>query len=375
MKTIIKISFLLIALSKVSFGQTCTASYTYSGSADTITFNNTSTLSNAHYYWSFGDGDGSNIKNPIHIFPDDGQYLVTLFSHDTISNCSNYIEKLITINKPDTISCNLFYTDTVIGVSYQLTNLTSGCNPYYSVSGDTGPCYNALNCWFGGGWQSALFVSKIKAVHSDTISYKVFKEYFQTVKFNYSSSLNYQNCSANFEININYQVNGALVTFAAMNRNATSYQWEIVGFGNPIYVTTPTMSHLYPYPSPFEKTFPWLVVLRTHDITNNCSDTVTQSILIKNPNYSIYAGIKEENSFSNFSIFPNPVSNSLTIDLENYSYEKTQASIINSLGQTIYKINLSNKTTTFDLTGFDSGLYFLEISTDKSISRKKIIKQ
>jgi hypothetical protein len=161
----------------------------------------------------------------------------------------------------------------------------------------------------------------MKAVHSDTISYKVFKEYFQTVKFKYSSGLNYQNCSANFEFTINYQANGALVKFAAMNKNATSYQWEIVGFGNPIYITTPTMSHLYPYPSPFEKTFPWLVVLRTNDSVNNCGDTLTQSIIIQNPNYSILAGIKENNK-SNFSIFPNPVNSFVTIDMENYSYQE-----------------------------------------------------
>jgi hypothetical protein len=88
-----------------------------------------------------------------------------------------------------------------------------------------------------------------------------------------------------------------------MNRNATSYQWEIVGFGNPIYKTTPTMTHLYPYSSAYEKTNAWLVVLRTNDIPNNCGDTVTQSIVIKNRNYSIYAGIKEESNTSVFSLF------------------------------------------------------------------------
>ena len=374
MTNTVRLLIVLLALTKASFGQVCIANYTYSSSADTITFTNLSIVSNGHYYWSFGDGDGSNLANPKHKFPDDGQYLVTLFCHDTVSNCSNYIEKTITVNKPDTISCNLFYTDTVIGLGYQVTDLTTGCNPYYSTSGDVGPCYNSLSCWFGGGWESALFVSKMKAVHADTISYKVFKEYFQTVKFRYSSNVNYQNCSANFEVTINYQTNGALVTFAAMNRNATSYQWEIVGFGNPIYITTPTMSHLYPYPSAFEKTFPWLVVLRTHDAANNCGDTLTQSILIQNPNYSILAGIKE-NNMSNFSIFPNPVNSFVTIDMENYNDQNSEVSIINSLGLNIYRSTLSNKTTTIDLSGFISGLYILEIKSGDSVSRKRIFKQ
>jgi hypothetical protein len=375
-KTIIKISFLIVAFIKASFGQTCVVNYTYSGLADSIVFNNTSTVTNAHYYWSFGDGDGSTQANLTHIFPDDGKYLVTLFAHDTISNCSNYLEKWLTINKSDTISCNLFFTDSVYSNSgYLITNLTTSCVPFYNIEGDAGPCSNALNCGFGGGWESALFSAKIKAYTSDSISYKIYKEYFKTVKYNYSSSNNYQNCSANFEVSINYQSNGALVTFAAMNRNATSYQWEIVGFGNPIYKTTPTMTHLYPYSSAYEKTNAWLVVLRTNDIPNNCGDTVTQSIVIKNRNYSIYAGIKEESNTSVFSLFPNPVSSSLTIDLENTINTKTEVSIINSLGQSVYKTTLSNKINTLDISNIDKGIYIVEIANSKHISRKTIIKQ
>jgi hypothetical protein len=362
---------LIIGLTKSVTGQVCTANYLYSGTTETITFTNTSSVSNAHYYWHFGDGEGSNQKDPVHIFPDDGTYLVTLFCHDTVAGCSNYIEKHIVVNKPDTISCNAYYKDTVVGDTYSITDLTTGCNPYYSTTGDVGPCGNYMGCWFGG-FENSLFVSKMRVQHIDTIACHMYKEYFRTVKYQYTSATNYQNCSANFEVIMNYQTNGVLVTFSAMNRNATSYQWAIIGFGNPIYVTTPTMSYLYSYPYCF-KTYSWLVTLSTHDTNNNCGDTLTQSILIRNPLWAIDEGIKEL-SEEQFSIYPNPVSTSLNIIFASPSSSR-QLTVFNSLGQKIHSSTLNPMTSSVDFSSFDNGLYFIEISSDKSVSRRKIIKQ
>lgn len=367
------IIILLIGLIKVTVGQICTANYTYSGTGDFRSFTNSSIVSNAHYYWNFGDGEGSNQKDPAHIFPDDGTYLVTLFCHDTVSGCSNYVEKSVVVNKPDTFSCNAYYTDTVIGLNYQVTDLTTNCNSYYTTNGDVGPCYNYFNCWFGGGFESGLFISKMKVYYADTITFHVYKEYFRTVKFQYTSATNYQSCSANFEVLMNYQTNGVLVTFSAMNRNATSYQWEIIGFGNPIYITSPTMSHLYPYPASCYKTFPWLVVLRTQDTNNNCGDTLTQSILIRNPNWDIFSGITEHEE-NDFIVYPNPVSNNLNVSFSTFNSTR-HITVYNSIGQIFYTSACNSKISTIDFSTFDHGLYFVEISSDKGIVRRKIIKQ
>lgn len=372
----ILLSFLVISLTFNA--QTCVANYTNTGSADTITFTNNSTLSNPHYYWDFGDGSGSNVKDPIHIFPDDGKYLVTLYCKDTISNCSNFYEQWLSITKIDTVSCNLLLSDTIVNcggsdMCLVTTDLSTNCSNV-SVDCDAGPgLNNAWGNWLGGGWISALFLDRLQAYTYDTIyGYRIFKEYYKTVEYKYSANTNYQNCSANFEININYQTNGALVTLSAMNKNATSYQWEIIGFGNPVYVTTPTTSYLYPYVS-YEKYFPWLIVLRTNDTNNNCGDTITKQILVKNPYYVSPTGI-EELEMSTFSMYPNPVFDFITINSNNSDIRNIELKIYNNLGQVVYNTTINDFQDKINLSSLISGIYTAEISHKNSVTRKKFIK-
>src|SRR5579863_1221448 len=128
------IILILIIVSKISTvnGQ-CISNYSYTGVAtDTVDFTNLSVASNAHYYWNFGDGSGSNVINPIHVYPDNGEYLVTLYVLDTISNCSNFYQNWITVVKPDTITCDVFFTDTIQLAGQNndgliITNQSSNC--------------------------------------------------------------------------------------------------------------------------------------------------------------------------------------------------------------------------------------------------------
>lgn len=46
--------------------QTCTAAFTCNIVDTTVSFINLTTASNAHYYWDFGNGNSSNIKDPVH---------------------------------------------------------------------------------------------------------------------------------------------------------------------------------------------------------------------------------------------------------------------------------------------------------------------
>ena len=357
----------------------CNANYSYSGATNSLTFTNLSTVANAHYYWNFGDGSGSTATNLIHIFPDNGKYLVTLYGLDTISNCVSVAENWISVIKPDTITCNLLLSDTIIACGSDdcliPINLSSNCSGL-NISCDAGPGLNLIlpwNCWLGGGWINALFLERLQAYTFDAINgYRIYKEYYKTVPYKYLSSVNYQNCSANFEVDINYQATGALVTFTAMNQNATSYQWEIIGFGNPIYITTPIASHFYPYIS-YEKYFPWLVVLRINDTINSCGDTISQSILIKNPYYAFPLGV-DELSTTNFSFYPNPATNNLTIDFSKL-YSKAEIEIYNTLGEKVIAAHSKEQVTNIDITKLPEGIYVLQVTAGNKISSQKFIKR
>jgi Secretion system C-terminal sorting domain/PKD domain len=255
----------------------CTANYSYSGTTDTLTFTNQSAVLNEHYYWNFGDGSGSNEFSPIHVFPDDGKYLVTLYGVDTITNCVDVKENWINVVKPDTIACNIYFTDTIIGTSPQTTNLSTNCSDFNLGCHVFASAQNICNGFNLHGMQ---------ATSNDSIyGYKIYNAYYKTFPYNYSSSTNYQNCSANFEYVIDYQASHAVVAFTAMNKNATNYTFYITGFGNPIPLNGQSVSYTYNYIS-YQRVTPRTVFLITSDNVNNCSDTVVHTILIRNPNYT-----------------------------------------------------------------------------------------
>lgn len=238
---------ILVARAITVNGQ-CSAYYTYSGTNDTLTFTNQSTISNAHFYWNFGDGSGSNEISPIHVFPDDGNYLVTLYGVDTLANCVDVKENWINVVKPDTLACNIFFTDTIIGTSPQTTNLSTNCSGLSLGCHVFANAQNACNGFTISGWDSALFLHGMQATSYDSIyGYRIYNAYYKTLPFLYSSANNYQNCSANFEFVIDYQTNYAVVNFKAMNSNATNYTYYITGFGNPILLNSQSASFNYNY--------------------------------------------------------------------------------------------------------------------------------
>lgn len=73
-------------------------------------------------------------------------------------------------------------------------------------------------------------------------------------------------------------------------------------------------------------------------------------------------------------IYPNPASNSINIEISEIS-ETTMMYIFNSKGQMVFSKNLENNVSEFDLSFFNSGMYFINIVTNKSNDFFKIIKK
>lgn len=81
----------------------------------------------------------------------------------------------------------------------------------------------------------------------------------------------------------------------------------------------------------------------------------------------------QENTFlDSFSLFPNPVSEELTIVSNINSY---QSSIYNLLGQKISTTIDQHGNTTIDYTNFPKGIYFLKLETEEKSVVFKIIKK
>ncbi len=97
----------------------------------------------------------------------------------------------------------------------------------------------------------------------------------------------------------------------------------------------------------------------------------TVSAVITGNKSHFVVGLKE-NEFNtiNAKLYPNPVNTDLIIEIDPLDKPK-EVKIYNQLGQTVYTNNFENK---LGVSFLNSGIYFIEIKTEKGIARNKFIK-
>lgn len=84
----------------------------------------------------------------------------------------------------------------------------------------------------------------------------------------------------------------------------------------------------------------------------------------------LYAGLEENETQNNILLYPNPAKESLYI---NTSIPIKELTICNLLGQEIKKYNMTEKTSSIDISGLKEGVYFVKLSTEKGVYATKII--
>jgi serine protease len=77
-----------------------------------------------------------------------------------------------------------------------------------------------------------------------------------------------------------------------------------------------------------------------------------------------------ENTKETIFVYPNPVADILNI---NSNYKVSNVKVLNYIGQTIDNINVSGMDVTINTSTYKSGIYFIQIETEKGISTQKII--
>ncbi|WP_395044219.1 LamG-like jellyroll fold domain-containing protein [Flavobacterium sp.] len=82
--------------------------------------------------------------------------------------------------------------------------------------------------------------------------------------------------------------------------------------------------------------------------------------------------LSENNFNSTIKIYPNPVNNTVTINLENYSNSSLEILDFNSRLIHSSKLQLSENEISMD--DFSAGIYFFKIKTDKGVFLNKVIK-
>ena len=375
-----KLLFIFLIIMKLTLlGQSCSSLFSFAGYLEKVTFYNQSSLSNAHYYWNFGDGTSSNLKNPVHIYPENGNYLVTLYVLDTVSKCSSFYDQWINIVKFSTEPCNPSISDSIFtngGADFiKIIQHSTNCNFIYP------PNYS---CGFFSGFQNTIYDLPtpsanliFRSVYADADSIgglAYFKRAaFITVPYKYNRSKNYGGCSANFEFKVvSENILGQKILFTAMNKSANSYDWTFIGFGNPEHYFSDTVSHFFPftYTSTPVLNPIWAIGLAISE-QNGCVDTLYQHINIFNTS-NTFVGVKENMSELNFNLYPNPTNSMINISDDKNQLQNSYIEIKNYLGQTVYSNSFTNQ---INLSNLSNGMYFLTIRDKFAAKTIKIIKQ
>jgi len=88
---------------------------------------------------------------------------------------------------------------------------------------------------------------------------------------------------------------------------------------------------------------------------------------------NLFTGVENYVKPEAISIYPNPVSYELNIEIEG-NIEQVNFEIFNSIGQVVFKGNLVEKTT-IQTSNFEFGIYLIKLENGKVFEFKKIIKQ
>lgn len=382
MKRISIVILLSIMLNSV-FGQNCTSLYSYGAYFETVGFINQSSLSNGHYWWNFGDGTSSHFENPVHTFPETGQYLVTLFVKDTISECSDYYEMWLNVAKYSTDSCQTSITDSVYNDdgTYRLLIIdnSTNCEAYYS-NYDGGPGHNyqlGNTIYLSGGWHSGRFLSRVQYyTYDDNFEFVLKREAYKSTLYNYSSDKNYDDCSANFEFSVVEEDSGGQhIFFEAMNKNALSYEWEIRGFGNPIYSYEDTTSQMYDF-VPLGYVDTHLVGLRIEG-PDGCQDTLFQQLLIRPGISTVVSNQDISVSDIKYKVYPNPFSAQTTLRFDNPNNATHHLTLSTLTGEIVRTIdNIHSSEVTIERSNLANGIYFFQLySKSRRLASGKIIIQ
>jgi PKD repeat protein len=128
-----------------------TSAFTYTQNGNTFTFTNTSTGATT-YLWHFGDGNSSNLTNPVHTYLTNGAYVVTLIA--TNAGCSDSTSQTILVS---TTGINL------------VTSFTS-LNVYPNPVNDNQLTINLNTPDAGKQWTIKLFDVLGQTVYSDNLT-------------------------------------------------------------------------------------------------------------------------------------------------------------------------------------------------------------
>ena len=314
-------------------------------SADTVcagtptTFTDITTGANSEtiYQWDInnnGSIDDTTSGNFSYVFNSAGTYSVKL----------NVINGVASDHQSSIIKNVLVLAPLTAGAISGNTTVCGGISDTYSISpvpGATSYTWSLPPGWIGSSASTSINVTPDS--YSGTISVAA----------------------------VNSCGNGAISSLA-ITVNEIPATPIIVLNGNDLQSTAPVGNQWY---NDFGLISGATLQIYTPAASGNYYVIVTDNGCISDTSNIIYVEITGDNNFYEqnycFNIFPNPANDKLNIDIK----ENATLEILNTQGQIIETISLTEKTNNLDISNLHGGVYILRIKTDRGIATRKLIRQ
>jgi hypothetical protein len=86
-------------------------------------------------------------------------------------------------------------------------------------------------------------------------------------------------------------------------------------------------------------------------------------------------GIKENSVKENISVYPNPATSTLTVETNDILFNTCNLQLFDIMGNLLLEKSLINNKTNIDISSFPSGVYAVEVKTEKGVEVKKFVKE
>ena len=227
----------------------------FSSSVNGLTVTFTDLSSDGDFWsWDFGDGNFSNLQNPIHTYAEAGTYVVTL----TVSNDCGTSNKTFIVNTAP----SAFFT----------ADPTSGCAPLTVVFQNESSANATSYLWsFNGGVPSTSGLENPIVTYNNSGVYSVSLTAFNSSGSATHVATNYITVETIPNPSFSFDVNGLSVQFNNGSVNADSYQWN---FGDGNFSTEEDPLHIYDIGGTY---------MVTLSATNDCGTTTTTSTVELTP--------------------------------------------------------------------------------------------
>lgn len=346
----------------VSAGNTtgCNAYFTYSiDSASVYQFtdqSNGDSVIITSWQWSFGDGTGSQIQNPTHIFNGNGLYHVCL-TISTSNGCSStFCDSIIVGNGGCQLSGTLYpHGPTTIGGSdgFIISNIYGGTPPYtyqWSTGATTADIHNL---------PSGVYTLHVVDVQGCQINMTAgLYEPYDTTGGNIVDTLT----TGIIDTCLNFVPDSFYISNVVVdpNSNTVTVTWNFTGGG-----MTGTIEVTYTF------TYYGNTAII---ITINCGNKALTSFMSYINIYSASTVQNTDNS-REISVYPVPFSEKIMIDL--LQQEKTTFTISDITGRTLISVirTSAGGPVEINTSALPSGAYILNIESSNGNIFRHIVKQ